>query len=483
MDKNKIDKTKILIKRYMEEKKIDNNKLGLLLNIDKKTVSSYLQKNRAMPKVFLKKVIELPDMQEKTKKYILDILNTKDKSKKKVIQNQVLEDAINLLIENVKKIKEETISFDGMEKELKNKRIQLEKIEQEIKIKRFQYEKLERTSGTKSKITWAAIDIQKVNSEKITEITSLYSLADKDIQKSTYTVLKQLSLHYKVFLNAIEKLLHETDIVTNDEMVLEEENDKMTRKNAYSKYLGELPQKNFSDFDEEDKVKIITCTIGKRLPRLLSDLNIYINPKKEMTSRQISLLLNGKNDYRENYRMKDYVGTYGKFFKDLHNSIFECIKEILEEVIDDMTEYTKNSKRREKFFRTFDSYQGQMFIFTIAITSLGEFLIKEYGKIENGRYLEQVLLARKRIAKKAKEIYKAMNRGEITKEQADLEFQELIDITIQDSVNFDLGLHEAIKFEEDLLEICTIESIEGFIYEMVEDIRIKSTGQLRIETW
>lgn len=86
----------------------------------------------------------------------------------------------------------------------KRKRKELEELERKIKLKRFEYEKLERTSGARSKITWACIDIQKFNSEKITEIINILGIIDVESRKKAYPALKQLHIHLESFSENIK---------------------------------------------------------------------------------------------------------------------------------------------------------------------------------------------------------------------------------------------------------------------------------------
>lgn len=90
----------------------------------------------------------------------------------------------------------------------------MEELERKIKLKRFEYEKLERTSGARSKITWACIDIQKFNSEKITEIINILGIIDVESRKKAYPALKQLHIHLESFSENIKKVIKELEIIS-----------------------------------------------------------------------------------------------------------------------------------------------------------------------------------------------------------------------------------------------------------------------------
>ncbi len=249
---------------------------------------------------------------------------------------------------------------------------------------------------------------------------------------------------------------------------------------ALGKYGIQLPQKPLSDFERADIEKIITFHIGKIVPRVLKEFDQFIDKKKEFTARQTSLLINGKNDKREAYKMKTYVDDYIAFYKDIEFSIISATEDILEEIITDMNQYTKNSSRKTKFINTLDSLNGQMIMFTLAVMSIGESLIKRHRTIENGRYLEHVLKAKRELTDDIKTIYKAFHRGELTLEEVNYTFRELIDKKVQDAIKFDSEIYNAIKFEEDLYSICDQDTILEFVYSVIENARVKVTSKNRL---
>ena len=148
----------------------------------------------------------------------------------------------------------------------------------------------------------------------------------------------------------------------------------------------------------------ITFHIGKIVPRVLREFDIYIDKRREFTSKQTTTILKGKNDKRPSYYMKNYVNEYTGYYSDLDLNIIKAIEDILEEIIKDMIVYDKSLKRKNNFFNTLDSISGQTFIFVIGIICLGEAMIEEYGYIRNGRYLECVLRAKKELATSIKEL-------------------------------------------------------------------------------
>lgn len=355
--------------------------------------------------------------------------------------------------------------------ELQEKEILLSKMEREIKIKKFEYEKLERTSGFRSKITWLCIEIQKFVSEKIIEIMSIYNLADEKNKPEVLPAIRQLVYHLDAISSNLKKIINDLEKM---------EVTVVSNQDAFSKYNVVIPKKAIKEFESEDMTKILTFKVGTVVPRILKDLDAYIDKKRQFTAKKASLLLNGKKDKRPNYEMKNYVGEYGSFFTEIEVNITKSLVDILEEVISDMNNYDKNENRKELFFNTVDSIEGQVFLFVIGVISLGEFLIKKFGYIKNGRYLEQVLMAKKELAKQITQIYKDMNKKIYTPEQARTMFVALIDKKIQDNMKIDMELYSEIKFEEDLFKMCDEESIDDLIYEIVEEAREKATGQIRM---
>lgn len=355
--------------------------------------------------------------------------------------------------------------------ELQKKEILLNKMEREIKIKKFEYEKLERTSGFRSKITWLCIEIQKFVSEKIIEVMSIYNLADEKNKPEVLPAIRQLAYHLDAISSNLKKIINDLEKM---------EVTVVSNQDAFSKYNVVIPKKAIKEFESEDMTKILTFKVGTVVPRILKDLDNYIDKKRQFTAKKASLLLNGKKDKRPNYEMKNYVGEYGSFFTEIEVNITKSLVDILEEVISDMNNYDKNENRKELFFNTVDSIEGQVFLFVIGVISLGEFLIKKFGYIKNGRYLEQVLMAKKELAKQITQIYKDMNKKIYTPEQARTMFVALIDKKIQDNMKIDMELYSEIKFEEDLFKMCDEESIDDLIYEIVEEAREKATGQIRM---
>ncbi|MDY4011361.1 MAG: hypothetical protein SOY60_06815 [Fusobacterium gastrosuis] len=430
MDKKNLTKFKQEIKQKMKEKEISQDKLAKILNIKKKSLQTYLSKNNPIPILLIDKL-----------KKMGFISNQKEERKKSIISE---------------------IKIKELEEKIK-------KLEIEYKIRKMEFEKLERTSGARSQITWACIDIQKYISSKIIEIGNIYNLADRNVQITSSNALKQLSNHLKKLANNIDEI-----VIKNDEIIIKEE---IKMQNAYDKYNVKIPKKNFNVFDIEDQIKILTFKVGKVVPRILKELNVR---GEFFTARKTSLLINGKIDKREEYKMKNYIAEYGDFFEDLSDNISNALGDILEEIITDMLKYNKNEKRKKAFFDLLDSVLGLQLIFTVGIISIGEYLINTQGYIKNGRYLEQVLLARKELSNKIKDIFKKMNKEEYTEEETKAMFRSLIENKVQELVKIDMELYDEIRFEEQLAEMCEETSINNFIIELVDYAREKATNRPRL---
>ena len=366
------------IKKNMIERNISTEQLAKILDIKIRSLQTYMSKNGKIPVSILKKM---------AKNNFFDVKN--------IVNTE----------------------FSNIEKKIKNKTEELEKLDYELYLKKLEYEKLERTSGARSKITWACIDIQKYLSNKIIEIGSIYNLADKTIRLTSANALKQLSIHLKTLATNVDDIIN-----NNNEINMEGE--KMNNYDDPNKKYNIIPQKyNFDMFDEADKTKILTYKVGQIVPRILQDLDLY---EGYFSARKVSLLINGKKDKRENYNMKNYIDEYSSYFKNLTNNITIVLTDIFEEIIDDMLSYNKNNNRKQLFFTSLNTIFGQQLFFTIAVISIGEYLLKTTNCIENGQYLELVLRAKKELSKKIKDIFKKMNRNEYTEEEAKTIFKKLI---------------------------------------------------------
>ncbi|AVQ31745.1 MULTISPECIES: hypothetical protein [Fusobacterium] len=244
----------------------------------------------------------------------------------------------------------------------------------------------------------------------------------------------------------------------------------------YSKYNISIPKRKITELDVDDQIKVLTFRTGKIVPRVLKDLDEYL---KKFGGRKVSLLYKGKKDKRENYKMREYVSEYGEYFDEIEGNIIEVLEDILEQIIDDMNKYDKNLDRKNDFFDTLDSFIGGKFIFIIGIISLGEFLIKKYGYIKNGRYLGEVLKAKADLKNKITDVFKKMNQGYYTKEEANELFKEMIEKKVYEQTKIDAELYEEIKIEDDLSRICEDDSIDMLIFDMVDKVRLKATKQER----
>lgn len=421
------------IKKNMIERNISTEQLAKILDIKIRSLQTYMSKNGKIPISILKKM---------AKNNFFDVKN--------IVNTE----------------------FSDIEKKIKNKKEELEKLDYELYLKKLEYEKLERTSGARSKITWACIDIQKYLSNKIIEIGSIYNLADKTIRLTSANALKQLSIHLKTLATNVD------DIVNNNNNEINMEGEKMNNYDDPNKKYNIIPQKyNFDMFDEADKTKILTYKVGQIVPRILQDLDLY---EGYFSARKVSLLINGKKDKRENYNMKNYIDEYSSYFKNLTNNITIVLTDIFEEIIDDMLSYNKNSNRKQLFFTSLNTIFGQQLFFTIAVISIGEYLLKTTNCIENGQYLELVLRAKKELSKKIKDIFKKMNRNEYTEEEAKTIFKNLIEEKVQEKIKFDLETHNRVRVEEKLFEMCDEKSMNDFIISIVDNAREKITHNSRL---
>lgn len=407
-------------------------------------------------------------------KYFSDIETGRKHPSKKLIELISLELDIPLskcfITSKNKSLKEK------LDTEIQEKLEKIKTIEDQINRKKFEFEKLERTSGARSKITWLCIDIQKFTSEKFIEILSIYNLTKDSTRKSIYPAIKQLYFHLESINKNLKKLMDELEIIEEQD----NKESKMEKENAFEKYNIPIPKRSIYDFEEQDQIKVLTFKIGHIVPRVLKDLDNFINKERQFTAKKTSLIFNGKNDKRENYKMTDYVSSYGSFFTEIETSITKALEDIIEEIIEDMIKYDKNPNRKNRFFNTLDSPVGIEFLFVIGMISIGEYLIRTYGGIKNGRYLQLVLEAKETLSKQIKEIFKDMNKGKYTKEQANRIFRSLIDEEIQHKIKIDVDMYDKVKFENDLYHICSEESIEKLIYEIVDHARVKATHQPRL---
>ena len=400
-------------------------------------------------------------------KYLSDI-----ETSRKIPSNELLKKLSKILKIKIEKEKKDySKKQNEILKDIETKKNILEELEQKIKIKKFQYEKLERTSGARSKVTWLCIDTQKKLAENVVEIMSVYDLSTPEQQYSMFPAIKQLATHIEKINCQLQKSLKE------DKEIVEV---REVNQSAFEKYNVPIPKRSILAFEEEDMIKIITFKVGTIVPRILSDLDKFINKKRDLNGRKTSLIFNGKNDKRSNYYMTNYVSKYVDFFEGMELNIMTTLQDMMEEIITDMSNYDKNTDRKRRFFNTLESVPGHTFLVAIGIISIGEYLIKKQGYIQNGRYLEQVLKARKELANKVKTIFKAMNKGEYTYEEATEIFKMMIAQKIQEQVKIDAELYDQIKFENDLYNLCDEESISDLFYEIIENARKNVTGQMRI---
>ena len=493
LDKNTTIKE--IVERYLKQENMTIYKFSKESKLAVKTVEKILKNtNSNFYKKTLEKLCTLKRLNQNDRKFIGSLLNKKNVVQNKIINNQkidillistleenkelkekikILEDS-NILLSNENKEVRETKNVDSniilKKDELKDLEEKIDRLNLEYKEKQFLYEKLERTSGVRSKITWACIDIQRYLSDKIIEIGNIFNMADQKSQVSSLIALKQLSIHLKRMTATIDDIVENTsDIIEINNQTVQEKEKKMS--NIYEEYGIKIPKKPFNTFREDDKVKILTFSVGKIIPRVLRELD---QKKEFFTARSTSLLIKGNKEKRENHKMKQYIKLYDDFY------IANSLGDILEEIIEDMTRYDKSQARKDKFFRMLDDPIGLKLLFVVGMMAIGEHLIETKGYIKNGRYLELVLKARKELSRTIKNIFKKMNKNEYTEDEAKILFRNLIENKVQDFIQFDVEIYEEVKREEDLTNLCEEASVDEFIIKLVDNAREKATGRPRL---
>lgn len=215
MNKEKLEKIKNILKTYRNTKKYSNEEMAKYFGVKRSTMVGYIQKNRDISKVFLNKFIKEEDVSNEDKKTIINYLGIQaDKNKFSDNVEIKLNEILSLLYKKELSKEDDVTKKWEVTIDLREKRKELEELERKIKLKRFEYEKLERTSGARSKITWACIDIQKFNSEKITEIINILGIIDVESRKKAYPALKQLHIHLESFSENIKKVIKELEIIS-----------------------------------------------------------------------------------------------------------------------------------------------------------------------------------------------------------------------------------------------------------------------------
>ncbi len=128
------------------------------------------------------------------------------KTYKKIIPS--LKETIDEIIGLNKKNSDKFI-ITNIDKELLNKIEELENLNRKILMKEKEYEVLERTSGVRSRLTWACIEMQKSNASKFEEIESIYRLANIRQQKECLPAMEQLLIHLNKFQTRLISLINE----------------------------------------------------------------------------------------------------------------------------------------------------------------------------------------------------------------------------------------------------------------------------------
>ena len=138
-------------------------------------------------------------------------------------------------------------------------------------------------------------------------------MADQKSQVSSLIALKQLSIHLKKMTATIDDIVENTsDIIEINNQTVEEKEKKMS--NIYEEYGIKIPKKSFNTFREDDKVKILTFSVGKIIPRVLRELD---QKKEFFTARSTSLLIKGNKEKREKHKMKQYIKLYDDFYENI----------------------------------------------------------------------------------------------------------------------------------------------------------------------
>jgi len=251
-------------------------------------------------------------------------------------------------------------------------------------------------------------------------------------------------------------------------------------KNAFEKYNITIPKINITDFDLDDISKILTYRIGKIIPIVLKDLDENINSDNQFNIQKISLIFKGKNDKRETHKMKNYISEHLEKYNEDNFNLEIILKNILEDMIHNMLYYNKDTLRKNEFFNTLNNLNGAKYIFTVGVICIEEYFLEKYGYIKNGKYLELVLRAKKELRKEIKLIYKGLKQGTYTEEEINSMFRALIKTRIKTYMENDDKLEEEIDFEKDLYKICNDESLDKYIYNIIDNSRAKATSQPRL---
>lgn len=251
-------------------------------------------------------------------------------------------------------------------------------------------------------------------------------------------------------------------------------------KNAFEKYNIPIPKINITKFDKKDISKVLTYKIGKIIPLVLKDLDDNINSDNQFNIQKISLIFKGKNDKRETHKMKNYIKKHLENYNEINFDLETILKNILEDMIHDMLCYNKDTLRKNEFFNTLNNLNGAKYIFTVGVICIEEYFLEKYDYIKNGKYLELVLRAKKELRKEIKLIYKGLKQGIYTEDEINSMFRALIKTRIKTYMDRDDKLEEEIDFEKDLYRICNNESLDKYIYNIIDHSRAKATSQPRL---
>lgn len=251
-------------------------------------------------------------------------------------------------------------------------------------------------------------------------------------------------------------------------------------KNAFEKYNIFIPKIDITEFDTEDISKVLTYKIGKIIPIVLKDLDDNINANNQFNVQRISLIFKGKNDKRETHKMKNYIKEHMDKYDENNFDLLRILKDILENIVHDMLYYNKDTLRKNEFFNTLNNLNGAKYIFVVGVICIEEYFLEKYGYIKNGKYLELVLKIKKELRKEIRGIYKGLKEGTYTETEINSMFRALIKTRIKSYIENDESLEKELEFEKDLYKICNEESLEKYIYNLIDFSRTKATSQPRL---
>lgn len=187
-----------LLKKQRKDKGITQKELAILIGCSVATIKN-IENKEHIPNIAILKAY---------KKIFPSINNSIDEILKETNKIKISHKPI---IISKQKENSNFFEFDikNIDQEVKNKIKEYDDLKRLINVKRIEYEALERTSGVRSRITWACIDIQKSDTSKMIEIVNIFNMAESSRKKECLPALEQLWKHFKRFEIQLEKLIND----------------------------------------------------------------------------------------------------------------------------------------------------------------------------------------------------------------------------------------------------------------------------------